>query len=288
MHHFDNKDEVSAPDSEATDRFDRRRKALQFIGLSSLMAAFPLLGAERDSPSSQRTGIRALLFDVFGTVVDWRSSIIREGRLLAQQKNLQVDWGAFADSWRAGYGPAMNKVRSGELPWTDIDDLHRMILDDLVIEFGLDSLSEAEVDYLNRAWHRLSPWPDTVGGLNRLKSQFIIATLSNGNVSLLTNMAKHAGLPWDAVFSAELAQHYKPDQRAYLKAVDLLDLHPAQVLMVAAHPGDLRAAAQAGLKTAYVYRPLEWGEERIRERNTAGEFDFDADSFLDLARQLGA
>ena len=288
MRHFDTKDEVSALDAEATGRFDQRRKAMQLMGLSSLMAAFPLLGAETDSSSSQRTGIRALLFDVFGTVVDWRSSIIREGRLLAQQKNLQVDWGAFVDSWRAGYGPAMNKVRSGELPWTDIDDLHRMILDDLVIEFGLDGLSEAEIDHLNRAWHRLSPWPDTVGGLNRLKSQFIIATLSNGNVSLLTNMAKHAGLPWDAVFSAELAQHYKPDQRAYLKAVDLLNLQPAQVLMVAAHPGDLRAAAQAGLKTAYVYRPLEWGEERIRERNTASEFDFDADSFLDLARQLGA
>ena len=288
MRHFDTKDEVSALDAEATGQFDQRRKAMQLMGLSSLMVAFPLLGAETDSSSSQRTGIRALLFDVFGTVVDWRSSIIREGRLLAQQKNLQVDWGTFADSWRAGYGPAMNKVRSGELPWTDIDDLHRMILDDLVIEFGLDGLSEAEIDHLNRAWHRLSPWPDTVGGLNRLKSQFTIATLSNGNVSLLTNMAKHAGLPWDAVFSAELAQHYKPDQRAYLKAVDLLNLQPAQVLMVAAHPGDLRAAAKAGLKTAYVYRPLEWGEERIRERNAAGEFDFDVDSFLDLARQLGA
>ena len=176
MRHFDTKDEVSALGAEATGRFDQRRKAMQLMDLSSLMAALPLLGAETDSSSSQRTGIRALLFDVFGTVVDWRSSIIREGRLLAQQKNLQVDWGAFADSWRAGYGPAMNKVRSGELPWTDIDDLHRMILDDLVIEFGLDDLSEAEIDHLNRAWHRLSPWPDTVGGLNRLKSQFIIAT----------------------------------------------------------------------------------------------------------------
>ena len=261
---------------------------MRVVGLSSLVITFPLLGAETDSSPSLRTSIRALLFDVFGTVVDWRSSIIREGRLLAQQKNLKVDWGEFADSWRAGYGPAMNRVRSGELPWTDIDDLHRMILDELIVEFGLDGLSEAELDYFNRAWHRLSPWPDTVGGLNRLKSQFVIATLSNGNVSLLTNMAKHAGLPWDAVFSAELAQHYKPDQRAYLKAVDLLNLQPAQILMVAAHPGDLRAAAQAGLKTAYVYRPLEWGEERVRERNTAGEFDFDADSFLDLAIQLGA
>ena len=288
MRHFNTKDEISADDSEATSQFALRRKAMRFVGLSSLMAAFPLSGAETDSSPSLRNSIRALLFDVFGTVVDWRASIIREGRLLAQQKNLQVDWGEFADSWRAGYGPAMNKVRSGELPWTDIDDLHRMILDELVVEFGLEGLSEAELDYFNRAWHRLSPWPDTVGGLNRLKSRFVIATLSNGNVSLLTNMAKHAGLPWDAVFSAELAQHYKPDHRVYLKAVGLLDLEPSQVLMVAAHPGDLRAAAQAGLKTAYVYRPLEWGEERVRERNTTGEFDFDADSFLDLARQLGA
>ena len=288
MRHFNTKDEISADDSEATSQFALRRKAMRFVGLSSLMAAFPLSGAETDSSPSLRNSIRALLFDVFGTVVDWRASIIREGRLLAQQKNLQVDWGEFADSWRAGYGPAMNKVRSGELPWTDIDDLHRMILDELVVEFGLEGLSEAELDYFNRAWHRLSPWPDTVGGLNRLKSQFVIATLSNGNVSLLTNMAKHAGLPWDAVFSAELAQHYKPDHRVYLKAVGLLDLEPSQVLMVAAHPRDLRAAAQAGLKTAYVYRPLEWGEERVRERNTTGEFDFDADSFLDLARQLGA
>ena len=200
MRHFNTKDEISASDSEATIQFALRRNAMRFVGLSSLLAAFPLLGAETESSSSLRTSIRALLFDVFGTVVDWRSSIIREGRLLAQQKNLQVDWGEFADSWRAGYGPAMNKVRSGELPWTDIDDLHRMILDELVVEFGLDGLSEAELDYFNRAWHRLTPWPDTVGGLNRLKSQFVIATLSNGNVSLLTNMAKHSGLPWDAVF----------------------------------------------------------------------------------------
>ena len=288
MVHFKTKDEISVSDCESTIQFALRRNAMRFVGLSSLLAAFPLLGAETESSSSLHTSIRALLFDVFGTVVDWRSSIIREGRLLAQQKNLQVDWGEFADSWRAGYGPAMNKVRSGELPWTDIDDLHRMILDELVVEFGLDGLSEAELDYFNRAWHRLTPWPDTVGGLNRLKSQFVIATLSNGNVSLLTNMAKHSGLPWDAVFSAELAQHYKPDQRAYLKAIELLNLEPSQVLMVAAHPGDLRAAAQAGLKTAYVYRPLEWGGERVIERNTAGEFDFDADSFLDLASQLGA
>tara|TARA_Y200000002_G_C22341103_1_gene520945 strand:- start:132 stop:656 length:525 start_codon:yes stop_codon:yes gene_type:complete len=174
------------------------------------------------------------------------------------------------------------------MPWTKIDDLHRMILDELVPEFGLEGLTETELDHFNRAWHRLSPWPDTVAGLNRLKTKYVITTLSNGNVSLLTHMAKNAGLPWDAVLSAELAQHYKPDPRAYLKAADLLSLEPAEVLMVAAHPGDLRAAADVGLHTAYVYRPLERGPERQRQRSPAGEFDFDADDFLDLARQLGA
>ena len=283
-----NRTRLPANHSRTTDYLGPRRKTLRFMGLGTLCAAFPIRGAELGNHLPLRSNLKALLFDVFGTVVDWRSSIIREGKLLAQQKNLQVDWGQFVDRWRAGYGPSMNKVRSGELPWTDIDDLHRMILDELVVEFALDGLSEADLDHFNRAWHRLSPWPDTVSGLNRLKSRFMIATLSNGNVSLLTNMAKNAGLPWDAVFSAELAKHYKPDQRAYLKAIDLLNLEPSQILMVAAHPGDLRAAAQAGLRTAYVYRPLEWGEGRIRERNAAGEFDIDADSFIDLARQLGA
>jgi 2-haloacid dehalogenase len=232
--------------------------------------------------------VKALTFDVFGTVVDWRSSIIREGQLLSAAKGFDVDWAEFADRWRSGYGPAMNKVRTGELPWTKIDDLHRLILDELVVEFGINGLSEAEMDHFNKAWHRLSPWPDTVAGLNRLKTKFVITTLSNGNVSLLTNMAKNAGMPWDAVLSAELSGHYKPDPEAYLKAADLLSLRPDQVMMVAAHPGDLRAAARTGLRTAYVIRPLERGPGRPVNLNPDGEFDFTATDFLDLARQLGA
>ena len=232
--------------------------------------------------------VKALTFDVFGTVVDWRSSIIREGQLLAARKGYEVDWAEFADRWRRGYGPAMNRVRTGELPWTKIDDLHRMVLDELVVEYKLEGMSEAELDHFNRAWHRLSPWPDTVGGLNRLKTKYIIATLSNGNVSLLTNMAKNAGMPWDAVLSAELAKHYKPDPEAYLTAADLLGLAPEQVLFVSAHVSDSRSAAKTGMRQAYVTRPLEYGPGRGAELPPAGEFDYIATDFLDLATQLGA
>lgn len=249
------------------------------VGMIPVSSAF--------AQSAVGDNVKALTFDVFGTVVDWRSSIIREGQLLAAEKGYDVDWGEFADRWRGGYGPAMNQVRNGELPWTKIDDLHRMILDELVDEFNLSGLSEAELDHFNRAWHRLTPWPDTVAGLHLLKRKYVITTLSNGNVSLLTNMAKHGGLPWDAVLSAELAKHYKPDPQAYLTAADLLSLPPEQVMMVAAHPGDLRAAARAGLRTAYVIRPLERGPGRPVDRNPDGEFDYTADDFIDLARQLG-
>lgn len=264
-----------------------RRQFLQQLSLLSLgVGVIPSLslaasGAVADS-------VKALTFDVFGTVVDWRGSIIREGQLLAARKGYDVDWAAFADSWRSGYGPAMNRVRSGELPWTKIDDLHRMILDELVEEYGLNGMSEAELVHFNEAWHRLSPWPDTVSGLNKLKTKYVITTLSNGNVSLLTHMAKNGGLPWDAILSAELSGHYKPDPEAYLKAADLLSLEPEQVMMVAAHPGDLRAAARTGLKTAYVIRPLERGPGRPVNRNPEGEFDYTAEDFNDLARQLGA
>jgi len=278
-----------------SDRFSNLKLQAGRRQLLKTMAVLPIglgLGlastVSKASESDILRNIKALTFDVFGTVVDWRASIIREGQLLSANKGFEVDWPVFADRWRSGYGPAMNKVRTGELPWTKIDDLHRMILDDLVVEFGLNGLSEEELDHFNKAWHRLSPWPDTVAGLNRLKTRFIITTLSNGNVSLLTNMAKNAGLPWDAVLSAELSGHYKPDPEAYLKAVDLLSLAPEQVMMVAAHPGDLRAAARVGLRTAYVIRPLERGPGRPVNRNPDGEFDYTANDFLDLARQLGA
>jgi len=261
--------------------------------LLALLSAAPMLGllprtADAAPAASPPFQVRALTFDVFGTVVDWRGSIIREGQLLAIEKGLDVDWGRFADRWRAGYSPAMSRVRNGELPWTKIDALHRMILDDLILEFGLQQLTEDEREKLNRVWHRLAPWSDAVGGLHRLKSRYVITTLSNGNVSLLTNMAKKAGLPWDAVLSAELAGRYKPDQEVYIKAAELLSLPIDQVMMVAAHPSDLRAAARAGMRTAYVHRPLERGPGSEPHVVAAGDFDYLASDFLDLANQLGA
>jgi 2-haloacid dehalogenase len=229
--------------------------------------------------------VKALTFDVFGTVVDWRSSIIAEGRKLGRRRKLAVDWAAFADAWRAGYRPAMDRVRRGELPWTNIDGLHRRILDELLERFKIAGLDEAETVDLNRAWHRLAPWKDSVSGLKRLKRKYVVATLSNGNVALLTNMAKHAGLPWDCILSAELIGHYKPDPETYLGAARLLGLEPAQVMMVAAHPDDLDAAASSGLRTAFVRRAMEFGAKA--DVAPAPRFDFNARDFVDLARQLG-
>ena len=232
-------------------------------------------------------GIRALAFDVFGTVVDWRSTIIREGETLGRAKALDVDWAAFAEAWRDRYHPAMNRVRRGELPWKTMDELHRMNLDDVLDRFGVEGLAESEKEDLNRVWHRLDPWPDSVAGLGRLKAKFTVTTLSNGNVALLVNMAKRAGLPWDLVLSSELIGHYKPDPEVYLKAAGLLGLSPGEVMMVAAHKYDLRAAADAGLRTAFVPRPLEWPNRRI-DLSYEDAFDVNARDFLDLAAQLGA
>ena len=233
-------------------------------------------------------GIKALAFDTFGTVVDWRSSVIAELERFGESHGVQADWHAMADGWRKGYLPAMDRVRRGELPWTKIDDLHRMILEELLGAAGITSICVEDVDELNRAWHRLDPWPDSVAGLTRLKERFVITTLSNGNVSLMTNMAKRAGLPWDCVISAELFHHYKPDREAYLGCAGLLDVPPDELMLVAAHPGDLRAAQQAGLRAAYVTRPLEYGPNQRAHRVTDGEFDVTATDFLDLADQLGA
>jgi 2-haloacid dehalogenase len=228
-----------------------------------------------------------LVFDVFGTVVDWRGSVVREGRRLGREQGLRVDWPAFADAWRAGYRPAMDRVRRGELPWINIDGLHRLILDELIPRFGLDGLCEAERDHLNRVWHRLRPWPDSVAGLRRLKRRHVIATLSNGNVSLLVDMAKAARLPWDAVLSAEIFGHYKPDAEAYQGAARLLGVAPGEALMVAAHKDDLDAAAAAGLRTAHVQRPLEFGDPARKDVTPEARFDFNARDLLDLADQLG-
>jgi 2-haloacid dehalogenase len=231
--------------------------------------------------------IKALVFDVFGTVVDWRGSIIREVREIARERHLRIDAPAFADAWRAGYRPAMDRVRSGELAWTNIDGLHRRILDELIPRFGLDSLDESERDRLNRVWHRLRPWPDAPGGLRRLKRRFVVATLSNGNVALLVNMAKATKLPWDCILSAELFGHYKPDAEVYLGAARLLGVSPAQTMMVAAHKDDLDAAARAGLATAFVQRPLEFGATGQKDVAPEERFEVNARNFLDLADQLG-
>ena len=230
---------------------------------------------------------KALLFDVFGTAVDWRGSVIRAGEKLGAEKNLAVDWAAFADAWRGRYAPSMDRVRSGEIPWTNLDDLHYASLEELLDEFGIAGLDEGEKIQLNHVWHRLDPWPDVPTGLSRLKDSYIVAPLSNGNVRLLVDLARHAGLPWDLVLSAELARHYKPDREAYLLGPALLDLEPGEVMMVAAHPDDLRAAASCGLQTAYVHRPLEFGPgPQVAEPDPA--FDLVAGDFTELAEMLGA
>lgn len=228
---------------------------------------------------------RALAFDVFGTVVDWRTSVTVQLEQFGRRHGVEADWARFADDWRGGYVPAMDRVRRGELPWTRLDDLHRARLVELLTEAAI-TVPDDEVDDLNRAWHRLDPWPDSVAGLTRLKERFVITPLSNGNVSLLTNMAKRAGLPWDCVISAELFRHYKPDPQVYLGCADLLGIAPDELMLVAAHPSDLRAARAAGLQTGYVDRPLEHGPGRTPETVEPGEFDVTATDFLDLADKL--
>jgi 2-haloacid dehalogenase len=237
---------------------------------------------------TMKTPPAALLFDVFGTVVDWRGSIAREVRRLGARKRVRErrDWGEFADAWRRGYAPAMQRVRAGELPWQSIDALHRMILDAILPEFGL-RLTEREKRDLNLVWHRLAPWRDSVPGLTRLKRRHIIGTLSNGNVRLLVDMARHARLPWDCVLSAELFRHYKPDSEVYLGAAALLGLAPREVMLVAAHKDDLAAARRCGLRTAFVRRPLERGPRATSDLADDRHCDYNADDFVDLARHLG-
>jgi 2-haloacid dehalogenase len=227
--------------------------------------------------------VKALVFDTFGTVVDWRGSIIDEGAAWRRD----VDWGRFADRWRAGYVPSMNKVRNDEMPWTNLDDLNLALLGDLLQEFQIQ-LSEEETHHWNRVWHRLKPWPDAVAALTQLKKKYTIAPLSNGNVALLTNMAKHGGLPWDLILSAELARHYKPDREVYLIAPRLLGLKPREVMMCAAHTNDLVAAREAGLRTGFIHRPYEFGPTRKADEAEQGDFDVVADDILDLATQLSS
>lgn len=245
-------------------------------------------GQAEPAPASGAPTPKALVFDVFGTVVDWRGSIIREGRALGRARDLDVDWAAVADAWRAGYRPAMQRVRSGALPWTNLDALHRLILDDLLARLGVEELGESDREWLNLAWHRLRPWPDSVRALGRLRKRFTVATLSNGNVALLADMAKRARLPWDVILSAELFGHYKPDPECYLGAARLLGLRPAEVMMVAAHKEDLLAAHALGLLTAFVRRPAEFGPGVELDLAEGPLFELNCDDLLDLADRLGA
>jgi len=246
----------------------------------SILASKLALAAQPATP------VRALLFDVFGTVVDWRGSIIREGTQWGHTKGLTVDWGKFADRWREGYLPTMDRVRKGSLPWMKLDGLHRMLLDDLLSEFGIQGLTETEKQHWNNVWHRLQPWPDSVAGLTRLKSKHIIGTLSNGNVSLLLEMAKNAGLAWDVILSAELFHHFKTDPEVYRGAVEMLGYKPAEVMLVAAHTADLRAAQACGLKTGFVPRPLEHGPGGPADLGDGQPFDVQAKDFIELAAKF--
>src|SRR5215475_4187253 len=260
-----------------------------FLVGSMVATSLPALAQTRasDKPGAgPMPDVQVLVFDTFGTVVDWRSAVIAEGEQLGRAKGLKVDWAAFADAWRAGYGPSMNRVRSGQLPWTKLDDLHRMTLDQLLVQFKIEGLTEDEKKQFNRVWHRLKGWPDSVAGLTRLKKRFVISPLSNGNLSLLTDMAKFAGLPWDCILGSDLAHHYKPDKEMYLMPGQFFDLPPSAVMMVAAHAGDLDAAKALGLKTAYVHRPVEYGPGKAAAAPAAGRFDFHAKDMRDLASQL--
>jgi 2-haloacid dehalogenase len=264
------------------------RRAFLQSGVAAMTLAGVDMRPQTSSTGAGFAGVKALVFDTFGTVVDWRSSVAAEVAAVAKQKGIAVDAAKFADAWRAGYGPSMNRVRTGELPWTKLDALHRMTLDRILVEFKMTGLTESETDALNRAWHRLKPWPDSVAGLTRLKKKFIIAPLSNGNISLMTDLAKFAGLPWDCILGAELARHYKPDREVYQSAADFLDLDKSGVMMVAAHLGDLRAAKAVGLRTAFVTRPLEYGPAGKPDLQPDASVELAVKDFNELASRLGA
>ncbi len=232
--------------------------------------------------------LKAMVFDTFGTVVDWRGSLIAELTAFGQRRGVAADWAAFVDAWRGAYQPSMNRVRKGERPWTTLDTLHRETLDRLVQEFAVRGLSEDELRHLNLGWHRLRPWPDSVPGLTRLRQKFIVGPLSNGNVSLLLNMGKNAGIPWDMIFGSDLFGHFKPDPETYLGVCNLLDLAPGQVMMCAAHNSDLRAAQALGLQTGFFPRPAEHGPHQTRDTAADGAWTVIAKDIEDLASQLGA
>ncbi|MBM3569368.1 MAG: haloacid dehalogenase type II [Alphaproteobacteria bacterium] len=237
---------------------------------------------------SDLSRVKALLFDVFGSVVDWRGSLIRDLTDYGRKIGVAADWALLVDEWRANYQPSMEQVRAGKRPWTKLDDLHRETLDMLIARLKIEGLDEAARRHVNLGWHRLDPWPDAVAGLTRLKRKYVIGTLSNGNLGLLAAMAKRAGLPWDVILSAELVRAYKPQPQSYLGAAELLSMAPDEVMLCAAHNGDLAAARKCGLRTAFWPRPTEYGP-RQTPRDLAADSDWDvvAADMVDLAARLG-
>lgn len=236
------------------------------------------------------SSLRALVFDVFGTVVDWRSGVARDARPFLERFAPEADPFAFADAWRRRYSPAMEAVRSGRRPFVRLDVLHRENLEAILPEFGIDAarVPAAALDELNLAWHRLDPWPDAVPALQRLRRRFVIAPLSNGNIALMVDMARRAGLPWDAILGAEVSQAYKPSPQAYLRTLEALMMRPDEVCMVAAHNGDLAAARACGLRTAFVRRPTEHGAGQTTDLDAQEDWDVVADDLLGVAQAIGA
>jgi 2-haloacid dehalogenase len=271
-----------------------------FLAVASASIATTVIAELRSVRAQQTTGgsqnvkpelanVKACVFDVFGTVVDWRSSVIAEATNWGRRKHLNINWVEFTDRWRLGYRPAMDKVRKGEIPWTKLDDLQRMILEDLLKQYNIEGVSDAEKADWAHVWRRLRPWPDSVEGLTQLKKKYIISPLSNGNVALMTGLAKFGGLPWDIILGSDLVQHYKPDREMYLSPPFYLDLKPDEVMMCAAHAADLQAARSYGLRTGFIYRPNEYGggSVGVPDKAKPGDFDVVSMSIIELAQQMG-
>jgi 2-haloacid dehalogenase len=274
-----------------------RRGFLVAAGASVMVTSFSELPAvleeqatgNAESVKPELANVKACVFDTFGTVVDWRSSVIAEATSWGKVQGLNIDWVEFTDRWCLGYRPAMEKVRKGEIPWTNLDDLDRMILDDLLKQYKIAGLSDGEKSNWAHVWRRLKPWPDSVEGLRRLKEKYLISPMSNGNVALMTRLAKFGGLPWDVILGSDLVKHYKPDREMYLSAPFYLDLKPEEVMMCAAHVPDLQAALSHGLRTGFIYRPDEYGggPVGVPDKAKPGDFDVVSVSMIHLAEQMG-